>query len=117
MAVLLLGVRRTCILAAADAGKARERAEKEVPLSTVPVVRGEDGGIMTKIFCADTACRYNDNEVCKASKVLLSWNSVVTLHEGRQEFNRCHTRELGEKAKEIEAFFREKLKKDGLENG
>ena len=49
---------------------------------------------MPKIYCADVACRYNNDEnACTAPKVELSWNSIMTVWEGRREFNTCRTRE------------------------
>ena len=57
---------------------------------------------MTKIVCANTSCKYNnDKSVCTAKKVLMSWHSVVTLHEGRQEFLRCKQYEMDEEYKRI----------------
>ena len=70
---------------------------------------------MTKIYCADVACVYNDEGVCKAKRVALSWHSVVTVNEGRQEFNRCKTREPSERARLFEQFFRERQKGAGRE--
>ena len=58
---------------------------------------------MAKIYCADMECIFNnDKGVCTAKKVALSWHSVVTLWEGRQEFNRCKTRQTSEAYKETE---------------
>lgn len=49
---------------------------------------------MAKVYCADVGCKFlNDDGVCIAKNVALSWNSVYTIHEGRQEFLRCKTRE------------------------
>lgn len=49
---------------------------------------------MTKIYCADSLCKFNnDKGVCTAKKVALAWHSVMTVWDGRQEFSRCRTRE------------------------
>ena len=48
---------------------------------------------MPKVWCADEGCMYNFDHVCKAKVINLSWNSVVTLWDGRQEFHKCRTRE------------------------
>lgn len=49
---------------------------------------------MSKVVCADVGCRFNDdNGKCTAKKIELSWHSVVTLWDGRQEFQRCKQRE------------------------
>ena len=58
---------------------------------------------MSKIYCADTGCTFNnDKGVCTAKKVALSWHSVVTVWEGRQEFQRCKTRETSAKQRALE---------------
>ena len=52
---------------------------------------------MPKVYCADYGCKFlNDNGICTAKKVALSWNSVYTVHEGRKEFHKCKTRESSE---------------------
>ena len=59
---------------------------------------------MTKVLCADVACKYHgDNDVCTARKIKLSWNSVMTTWEGRQEFHRCKTFEESETYKKLKA--------------
>lgn len=68
---------------------------------------------MTKIYCADSSCKFlNDNGVCTAKTVALGWSSVVTVNNGRQEYNKCKTHEKSDRAKEIEKSF-EKIIKDG----
>ena len=60
----------------------------------------------TKIFCADASCKNLDNyNICKLSKVTLSWHSVVTLNDGRQEFLKCKSYEESEASKQ----FKERL--------
>lgn len=49
----------------------------------------------TKIICADVLCKYNgDKNVCMAPRVALEWSSIMTLWDGRKEFNTCKTRNL-----------------------
>ena len=48
---------------------------------------------MTKVWCADNGCRFNDENLCTAKKINLSWCSVMTVHDGRQEYHRCRMRE------------------------
>lgn len=48
---------------------------------------------MPKVYCADDGCMYNDRNLCKAKAINLSWNSIVTVWEGRREFHTCRTRE------------------------
>lgn len=58
---------------------------------------------MAKIYCADVGCSFNnDKGVCTAKKVALSWHSVLTVWEGRQEFNRCKTRQTSKEQRELE---------------
>lgn len=44
-----------------------------------------------KVFCADISCEYNKNNTCRAKELALSWSSVLTVNDGRQEFLRCKT--------------------------
>ena len=48
---------------------------------------------MTEVWCADDGCRFNDENRCMAKKINVSWHSVVTFWDGRQEFQRCKQRE------------------------
>lgn len=58
---------------------------------------------MAKIYCADVGCSFNnDKGVCTAKKVALSWHSVMTVWEGRQEYQRCKTRETSKEHRELE---------------
>lgn len=36
---------------------------------------------------------WNDEHLCKAKEINLTWASVVTLWDGRQEFHKCRMRE------------------------
>lgn len=70
----------------------------------------------TKIYCAAVDCEFcNDKGVCTAKKVALSWNSVVTMNDGRQTFNTCRTFQKSEHAAAIEKEFAEFVKKLGQE--
>lgn len=61
---------------------------------------------MTKIICANSLCKYNnDKNVCTAKTAEMSWHSVMTVHDGRQEFLKCKTYEMDERSKEIENQF------------
>lgn len=49
---------------------------------------------MPDVKCADDGCRFNDGTGrCTADKIALSWHSIVTVWDGRQEFHRCKMRE------------------------
>lgn len=60
---------------------------------------------MNKVLCADCACKYWNNDKCTAKCVKLGYASVMTVHDGRQEFLRCRTREISEAYKDIMAIF------------
>ena len=63
---------------------------------------------MTKVYCADVSCRFcNDDGVCTAKNIALAWSSVMTMYEGRQEFNKCKSYEESEFAKRAKKFFRD----------
>ncbi len=63
---------------------------------------------MTKVYCADTSCKFNnDKGVCTQKSIALSWHSVVTVNDGRQEFSRCKTYEKSEVFEKIEEFMAE----------
>ena len=62
---------------------------------------------MTKIYCADVSCEYcNDKGVCTQKKVALAWMSIQTVHEGRQEYNRCRMYQKSKRSIEIEEFIK-----------
>lgn len=49
---------------------------------------------MPDVRCADMGCRFHtDDDRCTADKIELSWHSIVTYWDGRQEFHRCKMRE------------------------
>lgn len=57
----------------------------------------------TKIYCAATDCEFNgDKGICTAKKVALSWSSIMTLWDGRQQFNKCKTYQKSMDAIKIE---------------
>lgn len=70
---------------------------------------------MTKIICANSLCKYHkDKNVCTAKTAEMSWYSVMTVHDGRQEFLKCKTYEMDEHSKEIEKQVMELLMKHPL---
>lgn len=64
---------------------------------------------MPKVVCAYTECKYNNEKHrCTAKEIAMSWHSVMTVHDGRQEFLKCknfamddESRELAEKIMEF----------------
>lgn len=54
------------------------------------------------VYCAAADCKYNsDKNRCTAKQVTLSWHSVMTVWEGRQDFLRCRSYEMSDEAKKI----------------
>lgn len=67
---------------------------------------------MTKIICANASCKYNnDKNVCTAKKISMSWQSVMTLHEGQQEYLKCKQYEMDDEYKRIYKSIREMMEK------
>lgn len=65
---------------------------------------------MTKVYCADRTCEFNDDKsLCTKELVGLSFHSVTTRWEGRQEFLRCQMYQKSKKSTEFEEFVREKM--------
>ena len=63
---------------------------------------------MTKVYCANIACKYlDDDNMCQNNKIGLSYHSVVTVNDGRQEFARCKQYEMSADAKRIYNGFKE----------
>ena len=71
---------------------------------------------MTKIVCACTECKYNDDRNrCTAKDVELSWHSVVTMHDGRQEFLKCKTYQIDDRSRELAEKLSEFMRKHSLQ--
>lgn len=64
---------------------------------------------MTKVYCADISCKFNNDGICKQKKIALAWNSVLTIHDGRRDYNKCKSFEESERSKEIKDFFEKRL--------
>ena len=60
-----------------------------------------------KVYCASQECKYNDRNRCTAVTISLSWHSVLTIFEGRQEFLKCKQFKMSERYKQIEEKFAE----------
>lgn len=59
---------------------------------------------MTKVRCADVACKYHgDHDICTAKSINLSWSSIMTMWDGRQDFHQCRTFEESEYSKKVRA--------------
>lgn len=72
----------------------------------------------TKVYCAAMDCEFNsDKGVCTAKNITLSANSVVTVWEGRQEFNKCKTFQKSQMALDIEEKVAEYYKRWKENNG
>lgn len=70
------------------------------------------------IYCASIECKHRSNTGrCTAKKVELYWNSVMTAHQGRQEFLRCKQYEKSTEYAELEGQLEEWLITQNLKNG
>ena len=66
---------------------------------------------MTKIYCADPTCKFcNSKGICMQPEISLSYNSVMTLWDGRQSFNKCKSYERSQRTIDME----QKLKDLGI---
>lgn len=62
---------------------------------------------MTKIYCGCIKCKYNTKGICKAKEISLTHDSILTVYQGRREFNTCKMEEESDEYREL----REKLNK------
>ena len=54
------------------------------------------------VFCPSIECKHNGKRNnCTLERIELSWHSVMTVWDGRQEFWRCKNYEQSDYAKEI----------------
>lgn len=61
---------------------------------------------MTLIYCADSSCAHQgDDGVCNADSIRMSWNSIMTLHDGRQTFLKCKNYEESDEYKVAKRIF------------
>ena len=60
---------------------------------------------MSKIYCADSRCKYYKNQQCMAKEVIMNSCSIMTMNEGRRDFLECKTFEKSDDYKRIEEFF------------
>ena len=57
------------------------------------------------VYCAATDCKHNSKTGrCTAKRVTLSWHSVNTVWQGRQEFWKCKQFEQSYDAKAMSEF-------------
>ena len=54
-----------------------------------------------RVYCASQECKYNDRNRCIAETISLSCHSVMTYHDGRQDFWKCKQYEMSEDSKRI----------------
>lgn len=70
----------------------------------------------TKIYCAAFDCKFcNDKGVCTEKSIALSWHSVMTKYEGRQEFNRCKSYEMSDEAREMQKRIQKCMSERGIQ--
>ena len=55
------------------------------------------------VYCASSECKYNSNTGrCTAKRVDLTWHSISTVWDGRQEFWKCKQYEKSAEYSEME---------------
>lgn len=60
----------------------------------------------TKVICADATCKWNgDGNVCTYNRIALSYESVLTKHQGRREFRTCRMYEKDETVAKLKKAF------------
>ena len=60
---------------------------------------------MAKVYCANYSCKFaNDDGVCTQKKIALSFHSIQTVYDGRQEYSKCKMYEESEHAIEMRRF-------------
>ena len=58
---------------------------------------------MPKVYCAAMDCEFNsDKGLCTAKSIALSSASVMTVWEGRQDYNKCKTFQKSQEAIRIQ---------------
>lgn len=64
---------------------------------------------MTKIYCADSTCKFNgDDMVCQKEQIVLGWMGVATVNQRMQNYNKCKGYEEIDEYPEMKAFFEKK---------
>ncbi len=62
------------------------------------------------VYCAAFDCKYNGRtNRCTAKRITLSWHSVMTVWEGRQEFWRCKNYEVSDEAKRLQETIKQMM--------
>ena len=70
----------------------------------------------TKIYCEASDCKFcNEKGVCTEKSIALSWHSVMTKWDGRQEFNRCKSYEMSDKAREYQELIQKYMQERGIQ--
>ena len=59
------------------------------------------------VVCPCIECKHNDNNQCKADKIVMSNHRVSTVWEGRQNYWKCKMYELSELAKQLDLWCRD----------
>lgn len=73
---------------------------------------------MPKIFCAAIDCEFNGYDgKCHAKEIALSDHSIMTLWEGRQQYQKCKTYQKLQAAIDYERFIEAAIKQREANNG
>ena len=67
---------------------------------------------MPKVYCAETTCKYNDRNLCRAKTINLSASNIATVYEGRKDFWTCRKYEKSEEYKNLEEMMKKLVNND-----
>lgn len=63
---------------------------------------------MTKIICPSVECKFcNDNHICTAKEIKLTFRNMVTVNEGRVDMWICNKYEMDDTSKELVQNFKD----------
>lgn len=71
---------------------------------------------MTKIHCGCIKCKYNKEGICTSKEISLAHNSVLTVYEGRKEYNSCNNKEDSAEYLELQEKMRAFLEVNNANN-
>ena len=63
---------------------------------------------MTKIICPSVECKHcNDNHICTAKEIKLTFRNMITVNEGRVDMWICNKYEMDDTSKELVQNFKD----------
>ena len=59
---------------------------------------------MSKVYCASVDCEHNEDNLCKARKIILSDAHIHTVHHGFKHIHECKSYEKSQRYKNLESY-------------